>query len=271
MSAANSITKTLKRVKWRVLNLSVISVYIAANIGFIVFTLPPAVILYPFRRFRIKVISVCLRCLLYAMFVKIAPLIGYYKLDAVENKNLFNRKNTIYVCNHTSLIDPLIALALIPDAAILLKSKYSKWLAIWYLIRVLDFVEIKGVSPADLLDVTEKSKEILEGKRNMIIFPEGTRSASERVMDFKNFAFKLAKESNREIVAMCICSQNPFFAKNRGGLLPAKPTRFHIEAIGTINPADYKDTDTLCGAAHRIVSKRVRLFHSENPCEKESE
>ena len=95
MSAANSITKTLKRIKWRVLNLSVISVYIAANIGFIVFTLPPAVILYPFRRLRIKVISGCLRCLLYAMFVKIAPLIGYYKTASIFgcSRNAFRRRN----------------------------------------------------------------------------------------------------------------------------------------------------------------------------------
>ena len=128
--------------------------------------------------------SFCLRRLLHFMFITAASPLRFVGLSRVRGAELFRRKGAVFVCNHGTLLDPMYALALIPDAGVLLKNKYGKILAIWYLVKCFDFIEIGWASASDasvraeLSHVLERSKRLLAEGKNYLIFPEGSRSKS---------------------------------------------------------------------------------------------
>lgn len=252
--------------RWRIKMSFAVFVYVAANVFFMLFTLPAAIALFPFGRLRSRALSFCLRTLLHAMLVKAAPALGIYSLAPVAGAGILKRGGAVFVCNHYTLLDPLFMLALVPDAGVLLKRKYGKWLAVWYLIKIFDFIEVGGRSPAELASVVEKSSRLLSEKKNFIVFPEGSRSVSGRVAAFRSLAFKLAKRQNCDVVAVCISADSPFFSKSQKGLLPPAPTNFRIEIAGVLKPSDFRSADALCAVAHSLISSKAREIRAENSC-----
>lgn len=244
--------------------------YAVCNAVFVVATLPIA-LFCPAKR-RSSAMSFCLRRLLHFMFITAASPLRFVGLSRVRGAELFRRRGAVFVCNHGTLLDPMYALALIPDAGVLLKNKYGKILAIWYLVKCFDFVEIGGVSGAsasaraELSTVLERSKRLLAEGKNYLIFPEGSRSKSGRVGEFKSLAFKLAYERGCDVVAMCVVADSPFFSKDQKGLLPPRLASYTVEGIGVLKPSDYRNADALCAAAQRMISKRVAEIRAEKSC-----
>lgn len=234
------------------------SVFVLSNVVFVLFALPIALLLAPFPRVRPRVLSLLLRGLLNLMFSKAAPFCRVFGLSENVRKVLAENRGSLIVCNHITLIDPMLVLSFAPDTGVLLKGKYGKWPAIWFLLKFFDFVALDGTSPAEIAGVAEACAKLLRGGRSLLVFPEGTRSRSGRVGDFKNLAFKLAKDGGCKVVALCIRVDAPFFSKGQKGLLPARKPNFKMDCAGVFDPSDYRNADTLCAAVYRAVSKKCR-------------
>lgn len=234
------------------------SVFVLSNAVFVLLAFPIAVVFAPFPRTRSRVLSLLLRGLLNLMFAKAAPFFRVFGLSENVRKTLSENRGAVIVCNHITLIDPMLVLSFAPDTGVLLKNKYGKWPAIWFLLKFFDFVALGGTSPSEIAEVTQACAKLLCDGKNLLVFPEGTRSRSGRVGDFKNLAFKLAKDENRKVVALCIRVDAPFFSKGQKGLLPARKPNFKMDCAGVFSPSDYRNVDTLCAAVQRAVSKKCR-------------
>lgn len=263
-------TATAKTAVWKFWISFGAFLYAVCNVVFVVATLPIA-LFCPAKR-RSAAMSFCLRRLLHFMFITAASPLRFVGLSRVRGAELFRRKGAVFVCNHGTLLDPMYALALIPDAGVLLKNKYGKILAIWYLVKCFDFIEIGLASASDasvraeLSYVLERSKRLLAEGKNYLIFPEGSRSKSGRVGEFKSLAFKLAYERGCDVVAMCVVADSPFFSKDQKGLLPPRMASYTVEGIGVLKPSDYRNADALCAAAQRMIAKRVAEIRAEKSC-----
>lgn len=263
-------TATAKTAVWKFWISFGAFLYAVCNAVFVVATLPIA-LFCPAKR-RSSAMSFCLRRLLHFMFITAASPLRFVGLSRVRGAELFRRKGAVFVCNHGTLLDPMYALALIPDAGVLLKNKYGKILAIWYLVKCFDFIEIGWASASDasvraeLSYVLERSKRLLAEGKNYLIFPEGSRSKSGRVGEFKSLAFKLAYERGCDVVAMCVVADSPFFSKDQKGLLPPRMASYTVEGIGVLKPSDYRNADALCAAAQRMIAKRVAEIRAEKSC-----
>lgn len=266
-------TATAKTAVWKIWISFGAFLYAVCNAFFVVATLPIA-LFCPAGR-RSIAMSFCLRRLLHFMFITAASPLRFVGLSRVRGAEMFNRKGAVFVCNHGTLLDPMYTLALIPNAGVLLKNKYGKILAIWYLVKCFDFIEIGGISGAsasaraELSEVLERSNRLLAEGKNYLIFPEGSRSKSGRVGEFKSLAFKLAYERGCDVVAMCVVADSPFFSKGQNGLLPPRFASYTVEGIGVLKPSDYRNADALCAAAQRMISKRVAEIRAEKSCASE--
>ena len=79
--------------------------------------------LFGLRDYRKKINS-ALRIIVRLLSIIIFPRVGGYKvkIDGLEN---IQKTPSIYTFNHISLLDPLFAISIIPNAAVVVKGKYD--------------------------------------------------------------------------------------------------------------------------------------------------
>lgn len=127
------------------------------------------------------------------------------KVKILGAENIPRDKTTIYVANHESSFDiPALYQALGVPMFFMVKSQFRKIpIFSWYL-KALGMVFVNKNNRKDILDSLDTAvKEINKGK-NLISFPEGTRSRDGNMKHFKQGTFVLAKETKVNIVPVAI-------------------------------------------------------------------
>ncbi|MBN1982143.1 MAG: 1-acyl-sn-glycerol-3-phosphate acyltransferase [Chitinivibrionales bacterium] len=73
----------------------------------------------------------------------------------------------------------------------------------------------------DSSQVIQKAADQIKNGYPMVIFPEGTRSRSSIIKNFKNGSLKLAIRSNASIVLLTVNRTYRILEEKRGGIAPA--------------------------------------------------
>ena len=105
----------------------------------------------------------------------------------------------IFVANHNSAIDPYLFGAI--DVELGFVTSWPFKIPVYSV-----FMKMAGYVNAEdgWEQVLQKSRELLEERSSVTVWPEGHRSRDGRVGRFKNGAFALAVETGRPIVPVCI-------------------------------------------------------------------
>ena len=170
----------------------------------------------------------------------------------------------IYVANHRSMLDPFIIMACVPNLAVLLKRKYAKGIAGAYLSEFLDFSCIEKDSRESLQNATRWGERMLAGGRNILIFPEGSRSPTERMLPFNSLAFRLAKKFGAKIRPVAIHSDKPFMAKGIKPSIPRGNTHFEVEFLNPVSPEGLSADDMLISCERAIFKTLNKLRSNRN-------
>lgn len=205
---------------------------------------------------RQKAIAAALGDALKFVFLGVVRLLGGYDLNVEKPKRL--PEAAIYTANHISLFDALILLAIIPNAGVVIKRKYSGILSIWLLVKTFDFIVVDSDAPNATEDVIVCARRALAQKRSILIFPEGRRSKVGRVLEFKKSAFKLAFETGAKIVPVAIYSPRPFLPK--GELSIREKTYYKIKFSAPLDPEKSASPAALRDAAYDAVARQVHAF-----------
>ena len=104
-------------------------------------------------------------------------------------------KGSILICNHQSIFDPILTLALNPNITVLISEKVWKNPIVHPLFRLLGFINLN--QPIETLK-TSIAKAVKEGY-SVVIFPEGKRNV-ERITRFHQGAFHIAQEIGADIL-----------------------------------------------------------------------
>ena len=144
------------------------------------------------------------------------------KLEVHGIENLPADKAFILAPNHQSSMDPLLVVAKMPGRVVRrtffyakeehVKSKKLKFLARHHNIILMEH--------SDLKNSILKMGEVLKSGRNLVIFPEGTRTRDGKVQEFKKTFAILSKELNIPIVPVVI--KGAFEALPKGVHYPLK-------------------------------------------------
>ena len=128
----------------------------------------------------------------------------FWKLKVEGLENIDPLKTYVIVANHQSLADIII---------IYQTHMYFKWVAkkellklpfIGGLLWVNDHVLVSREEMSSIKEVYRKAAEWLRIGVSMLFFPEGTRSGTDEMGEFKNGAFKLAIKEGRAILPVYI-------------------------------------------------------------------
>ncbi len=164
---------------------------------------------------------------------------SYFKLKGKGMENLPDSP-VILAPNHQSFYDSLYVMAFLKNKFMKrtyfyakekhVKQKWLKFIAGHHNIIIMDINK-------DLKQSLKKMAEILRNGKNLIIFPEGTRSKDGNLGQFKKSFAILAKELNIPIIPIAI--NGAFKALPRGKVIPKPFKRINVNFLEPVYPKDY--------------------------------
>ncbi len=120
-------------------------------------------------------------------------------------ENVDPTKFQVYVCNHESQMDIPAIVRLIPVPLYFILKKEIKKVPFlgWYAAAMgMVFVDRKNKNKSK--ESLKNAAELIKKGKNVIVYPEGTRSPDGKIKRFKKGGFVIAKASNIGIVPMAI-------------------------------------------------------------------
>lgn len=178
----------------------------------------------------------------------------YFRLKRVNRGNL-GPGPQIFVSNHQSFVDALVLGSLLPQSILF----NTMFLALdWNFKKGImkKFVTNGNVVLVDInKNIRQSVEEItshLKAGRNVLIFPEGSRTKDGKVGQFKKVFAIIAKELNVEI--QCLGIKGGFEAYSRFMKFP-KPKKIEVAALEKFSPeGTYEE---IVEKAHTIIKEYV--------------
>jgi len=152
----------------------------------------------------------------------------------------------VFVSNHQSIYDIPVIFASLPfQLRIIAKESLSRFPFLgWHLIRAGHLL-VDRRNP-DRSGILKRCRGLVADRISLIIFPEGTRSATGQVGHFKAGSFLLALEAGLTIVPVTVCGTIHVMKKGRLMTCPGHVT-LHVHApvssprIESPTPADARE------------------------------
>ena len=131
-------------------------------------------------------------------------------------ENIDKNEKYIYIANHTNLIDiPILIKSLYFDKInFMYRASLQRVPMLGFALKHSPFIPIvrENFKKTNI----EQANNILKNAGSVVIFPEGTRSKTGEIGEFKRGAFTLAAFSNKKIVPICISGVEKITPPNAG-------------------------------------------------------
>jgi 1-acyl-sn-glycerol-3-phosphate acyltransferase len=126
----------------------------------------------------------------------------------VTGQQNLTRSPSVYIVNHRSYIDPVVALHLVPGV-IIAKAELSKWPLIGAGAAMAGVIFVQRSDRNSRGAAYETMSGLLQKGFSLIVFPEGTTTRAPGLLPFRSGAFRLAATHNVPVVPMAIEFENP--------------------------------------------------------------
>ncbi|MFR4478378.1 MAG: lysophospholipid acyltransferase family protein [Fusobacterium sp.] len=129
--------------------------------------------------------------------------VKYKNREAIDS--LDKKEGVIFVCNHQSNLDiPAIVTALHMDVGFVAKHEMKRWPFFGTWMKKSNCVFLNRENPREGIKDIKKAVELIKEGYPTVIFPEGERSLTGKILNFKKGSFKLATETNGIIVPLTL-------------------------------------------------------------------
>lgn len=138
-------------------------------------------------------------------------------------ENWPKHKGCVLIANHQSNFDFIILLALndyslYAPLGFIAKAELKKDKLARRFVFLIDVLFIDRKDPRSAIETFREAKELIRNPgRTMVIFPEGTRSHKQEMLDFKPGALKLAYQAYVPILPVSIVNSYQIFDKKFKG------------------------------------------------------
>lgn len=151
---------------------------------------------------------------------------GVFDVQFREVEKLRAARGIIIAPNHPSLLDAFILISLVPDTVCIMRADLMKNPFYAGAAQLAGFVA-NDTGPALIRQGVEK----IQQGRNLLIFPEGTRTTDASVNSFKTGFALIAAKSGAPVQTVLIERNGRYLGKGASFLDPAPPPiayRFHL-------------------------------------------
>ena len=236
--------------------------YLSHGLGdlvFIVLTIPLAALLAVLPRSRYRLVSGVVSRYLVLMFQRVLPVLGVYQIDEVSGLDRAQGEvPVVFVANHRGRLDGPLVLSYLQRTGVIVKSRYARRGTLAVLAWVFDFIPIDAQSLDSVAAMAAKVRRLIDQGTNLLVFPEGSRSVSGRLLPFRNAAFRLAVEEGRPVVPVIVHSSAPFMSKSLSSFYPREPLRFRLRFMPPVWPAAGEKGEDLASRVYRLMARELR-------------
>lgn len=178
----------------------------------------------------------------HAMAMKILKLTGgTYVVKGTEH--LPKEGTALYVANHQSYMDiPAVLGVLERPAGFVVKDDLAKIPFFDQWLEYLQCVPIARGEARKALEAILKAAKIMKGGRDMVLFPEGTRSKDGTLLPFKAGSLKSAQRGNAMIVPIAIDGACDVMTRGR---FIVQPKQITVTVLPPIPSESVKEMDTV--------------------------
>ena len=225
---------------------------------FSLFALPFALLFFPWKRHH-RILIALMHKALWLFTYHFLPFIGVIEKVKVEGEMAHYNERAVFVANHQSWLDGLLLLGVLPSVTPVMKGSYARSILYRQFIRWTNFITIDPGSTESAKEALEQARTHLSQNKQLLVFPEGTRSSSGHLRGFKPLAFKIAKETESPIIPVTIMYAPLFMSKELKTFFPGK----RVAVTVTFHPALSTDMSSseLLATAHRTIQKKLKENH----------
>jgi 1-acyl-sn-glycerol-3-phosphate acyltransferase len=173
---------------------------------------------------------------LFRSWLQFSCRIGIFDIRVPEAEKLRNVGATILAPNHPSLIDAIILLSIVPNTVCIMRANLIQSPFLGGAARLAGFVP-NDKGPALIRHGIEK----IRAGENLLIFPEGTRTAAQAINSFKNGFALIARKSGAPIQTVFIERDGLYLSKGISLLSFARPPirlRLHLGELFHASPEE---------------------------------
>lgn len=166
----------------------------------------------------------------------------------------------MYAANHRSFYDIILAYATVPNqTAFISKKEIKKMPCVAQWMYFLNCLFMDRGDVKQNLNIILKAISLVKNGYSIYIAPEGTRNATDTLLEFKEGSMKIATKGKCPIIPVCLCNTENIFENN----LPwIKSGRILIEYGKPIYPDELdKETKKHLGA---YVREQIASMYEEN-------
>jgi len=172
------------------------------------------------------------------------------------------RQSVIFMSNHESQLDPPILVAALPVPAVYIAKQELKYVPFigWagWAAGVI-FID-RGDRERAIRSIHEAASQIRGGK-NVVIFPEGTRSRTGEMLPFKKGGFALALDAGVPIIPMATVGGHDVLPP---GSLRIRPGCYNLRVGPPVHPAEHRDREALMKEVRQRIEQLVEAARGES-------
>ncbi len=175
--------------------------------------------------------------------------------DAVPEPIRSGAQPAIFMSNHQSQLDPPFLLGAIPVHAVYIAKKELKW------VPFLGWAA--AAAGAIFVDRSNRERAVaslhaaamkVKGGRNVVIFPEGTRTTTGALLPFKKGGFNLALDAGVPIVPVATVGGFRILPK---GARRVRPGLYEVRFGEPVDPAAFSNRESLMAEVRRRMEALI--------------
>ena len=171
------------------------------------------------------------------------------RLEVEHAERLEEPRPAVFVLNHRSGVDPILACALLRrDLFAIAKHELRRNPLLGPAFAFAGVAFVKRAEPAQALRALEPAVEAIRSGLSLVVAPEGTRTSGAALGSFKKGAFRVAMAAGVPVVPIVIA--NAADVLPRGGWL-MRPATVRVSVLEPFATASWS-LDTLDGEIERV-------------------
>jgi 1-acyl-sn-glycerol-3-phosphate acyltransferase len=128
----------------------------------------------------------------------------WWRVRITNRENFKKGKPYIVICNHQSMLDIVVLFRLMTYFRWISKTEIFRVPVVGWIMYMNNYINLKRGDQKSIFRMMEISRKALLSGIPLLIFPEGTRSASGELQQFKDGAFILAIDTKTDILPLVI-------------------------------------------------------------------
>ena len=127
------------------------------------------------------------------------------KVNVYGKENIDSSKGNLYISNHASYLDIFVQLAKLPDnVRMVYKNEINKVPLLGWAMLAAGFISLDRLNIRNAMRSLDKAAQKIKKGLSIVIYPEGTRTETGDVGEFKRGMFILADKSQADIIPVSL-------------------------------------------------------------------